>query len=104
MRPGWPPPHWKCARTPHWPRGIAVFGAAHPHHAYLFASKRVNRLETLLHDGIGIWLAARRLHQGKFLWPMAGSANYKIERKQFDVLVMDLPWQRLAGGGVITVI
>jgi len=23
----------------------------------------------LVHDGIGIWLAARRVHQGKFVWP-----------------------------------
>lgn len=43
-------------------RVIAVFGAAHPHHAYLFANKRANRIKILVHDGIGIWLAARRLH------------------------------------------
>jgi len=41
---------------------ITVFGAAHPHHAYLFANKRANRLKILVHDSIGIWLAARRLH------------------------------------------
>jgi transposase len=49
-------------------RVITVFGVAHPHHAYLFANKRANRLKILVHDGIGIWLAARRLHQGKFVW------------------------------------
>ena len=48
-------------------RVVAVFGAAHPHHAYLFANKRVNRIKVLVHDSIGIWLAARRLHQGKFV-------------------------------------
>lgn len=26
-------------------RVVAVFGAAHPHHAYLFANKRANRLK-----------------------------------------------------------
>ena len=50
-------------------RVVAVFGAAHPHTAYLFANKRANRIKILVHDGIGIWLAARRLHQGKFIWP-----------------------------------
>ena len=28
---------------------------------YLFANKRANRMKVLVHDGIGIWLAARRL-------------------------------------------
>lgn len=85
-------------------RVIAVFGAAHPHHAYLFANKRANRLKILVHDGIGIWLAARRLHQGKFIWPMAVNANLCLQREQLDALVLGLPWQRLADGGVITVV
>lgn len=36
-------------------RVVAVFGAAYPHHAYLFANKRANRIKVLVHDGIGIW-------------------------------------------------
>ena len=40
---------------------VAVFGAARPHHAYLFANRRANRMKVLVHDGIGVWLAARRL-------------------------------------------
>lgn len=32
-------------------RVVAVFGAAQPHHAYLFANKRANRLKVLVHDG-----------------------------------------------------
>jgi transposase len=46
-------------------RVVHVFGAAHPHTAYLFANQRANRIKVLVHDGIGIWLAARRLHQGR---------------------------------------
>jgi hypothetical protein len=26
----------------------------------------------LVHDGIGVWLCARRLHQGHFVWPTPG--------------------------------
>lgn len=48
-------------------RVVAVFGAAKPHCAYLFANRRANRMKVLVHDGVGIWLAARRLNQGKFL-------------------------------------
>ena len=52
---------------------VKVFGAAHPHRAYLFANRRANRLNVLVHDGIGSWLAARRLNEGQFVWPHAGS-------------------------------
>ncbi len=45
-------------------RVITVFGAAHRTIAYLFANRRANRLKVLVHDGIGIWLAARRLIRG----------------------------------------
>jgi hypothetical protein len=41
-------------------RVVKVFGATQPHHAYLFANRRANRLKVLVHDGIGVWLAARR--------------------------------------------
>jgi transposase len=47
-------------------RVVAVFDAAQPHCAYLFANRRANRMKVPVHDGLGIWLAARRLHQGKF--------------------------------------
>ena len=39
-------------------RVVRVFGAARPHHAYLFANRRANRMKALVHDGIGIWLSA----------------------------------------------
>jgi len=43
-------------------RVVAVFGAAQPHWAYLFANRRGNRIKVLVHDGYGLWLAVRRLH------------------------------------------
>lgn len=49
-------------------RVISVFGAAQPHCAYRFTNRRATRIKVLVHDGLGIWLAARRLHQGKFTW------------------------------------
>lgn len=53
-------------------RVVQVFGSARPHHAYVFTNKRSTRLKVLVHDGIGIWLAARRLHEGRFIWPGGG--------------------------------
>jgi transposase len=85
-------------------RVVAVFGAAQPHHAYLFANKRANRLKILVHDGIGIWLAARRLHQGKFVWASDCGTHCSLEHVQLDALVLGLPWQRVGHAGVITVV
>lgn len=34
-------------------RVVAMFGAAKPHCAYLFASRRANRIKVLVHDGVG---------------------------------------------------
>ena len=84
-------------------RVVQVFGAAHPHTAYLFANKRANRMKVLVHDGIGLWLAARRLHQGKFIWPSQNIANCSLERAQLDALVLGLPWARMGEAGIITI-
>ena len=92
-------------------RVVSVFGAAHPHHAYVFANRRANRMKVLVHDGIGIWLAARRLHQGHFVWPQASSPSapggvnrVSLSRAQLDALVLGLPWSRIGEGGIISVV
>ena len=83
-------------------RVVQVFGAGRPYHAYLFANRRSTRLKVLVHDGIGIWLAARRLHEGRFVWPGGGlGAQQSLTREQLDALVLGLPWQRIGEGGVI---
>ena len=84
-------------------RVVTVFGAAHPHHAYLFANRRANRMKVLVHDGIGVWLAARRLNTGKFVWAANGQDTLSLSRTQFDALVLGLPWQRLGEAGIIRV-
>ena len=73
-------------------------------HAYLFANRRANRIKVLVHDGSGIWLAARRLHQGKFVWPAPGDEQWQLEPVQLDALVLGLPWQRMGNAGIITMV
>ena len=85
-------------------RVVRVFGAAHPHHAYLFANRRTNRIKVLVHDGIGVWLAARRLNQGRFVWPKDTAVSVGLTRVQLDALVLGLPWQRLGEAGIISVL
>ncbi|MEZ5704812.1 MAG: IS66 family insertion sequence element accessory protein TnpB [Burkholderiaceae bacterium] len=63
-----------------------------------------NRLKILVHDGVGLWLAARRLHQGKPVWAPPGSPNVALEHTQLNALVLGLPRQRMGSQGAITVI
>lgn len=85
-------------------RVVNVFGAAKPHHAYLFANRRANRMKVLVHDGIGVWLAARRLNSGKFAWPRDVSGTLTLTTQQLDALVLGLPWQRVGDAGIITLL
>jgi transposase len=81
---------------------VQVFGAAQAHHGYLFANARSTRIKLLVHDGFGVWCAARRLNKGSFEWPRyaatstaADTARFSLTTDQFNALVLGLPWQRL---------
>ena len=84
---------------------VVVFGCAQAHLGYLFANARASRIKLLVHDGFGVWCAARRLNQGRFAWPREVSdaaAPMTLTQPQFDALVLGLPWQRLEQMRVIT--
>ena len=92
---------------------VQVFGQAQAHHGYLFANARATRIKLLVHDGFGVWCAARRLNAGRFEWPrkvgvdglavdLAATAPMTLTQQQFDALVLGLPWQRLTQMQVIT--
>ena len=82
---------------------VQVFGEARPHHTYLFANRRDTRMKVLVHDGQGIWLACRWLHQGRFSW-VVGNGLLTLSQAQFDALVLGLPWLQLSGDGAIRMI
>lgn len=82
-------------------RVVRVFGGAHPHTAYLFANRRANRMKVLVHDGVGVWLAARRLNKGRFDWPCDVTGTLRLTSQQLDALVLGLPWQLMGDAGVI---
>ncbi|AEC21380.1 hypothetical protein PT7_2840 [Pusillimonas sp. T7-7] len=85
-------------------RVVKDFGAVRPHHAYIFANRRANRMKILVHDGLGVWLAARRLNQGRFVWPRAGQLHVELTDEQLQGLVIGLPWHRMGDSGIIDVI
>jgi transposase len=84
---------------------VQVFGQAQAHHGYLFANARATRIKLLVHDGFGVWCAARRLNAGRFAWPRevgAAASPMTLTQQQFDALVLGLPWQRLTQMQAIT--
>ena len=86
-------------------RVIKVFGEARAHHAYLFANRRANRMKVLVHDGIGIWLCARRLHQGSFTWAESRlGTRLELTHEQLRALTIGLPWHRIGEGATIRVL
>lgn len=86
-------------------RVIQVFGVAQPHQAYVFLNKRANRMKVLVHDGFGLWLAARRLHQGRFV-PASRWQQHPLEltEEQLQALVVGLPWRQAGTGQSIAVL
>ena len=78
-------------------RVVQVFGAAHPHHAYLFTNQRANRMKVLVHDDVGVWLAARRLNTGKLAWGDARlSPRLPMNAAQLSALALGLAWLAMA--------
>lgn len=85
-------------------RVVRVFGEARAHHVYLFANRRTNRIKLLVHDGIGIWLCARRLRQGRFIWASRElGSQLTITTEQLQALVIGLPWCRIGAQATIRV-
>jgi transposase len=83
---------------------VLALGGAQAHHGYLFANARATRIKLLVHDGFGVWCAARRLNAGRFVWPreIDSTQPLALTQAQFDALALGLPWQRLHEMSVIT--
>ncbi|TKR53255.1 IS66 family insertion sequence element accessory protein TnpB [Allopusillimonas ginsengisoli] len=82
-----------------WHPWLKDFRAARPHHAYIFTSRRANSMKILVHDGLGVWLAARRLNQGRFVWPRPSQLHVELTDEQLQYLAIGLPWHRMGVRG-----
>lgn len=85
---------------------VKRFGAARPHTAYVFLNKRANRMKVLVHDGFGIWLAARRLHKGRFVQARDWHHDPRIQmnKEQMAAMVVGLPWHYVGEQQAIEVV
>jgi transposase len=77
---------------------IDTFGAAQPHTAYAFANQRASRMKVLVHDGFGLWMCSRRLHQGSLHWPDGAQAQVQLSAAQWQALTVGLPWRQIGSG------
>jgi len=80
---------------------VQVFGAAQAHHGYLFANARSTRIRLLVHDGFGVWCAARRLNKGSFEWPRklaAGAGEFEATGGGIWVAIRPTPWSHFEQG------
>ncbi|WP_140404407.1 IS66 family insertion sequence element accessory protein TnpB [Acinetobacter populi] len=81
---------------------LKAFGCVKLHCAYLFCNKCGHRMKVLVHDGLGIWLCAWRLEQGKFHWAHIHQGDTMgISSEQLQALIQGLPWQRIGRQQVI---
>ncbi len=48
-------------------------------------------MKVLVHDGLGVWLAARRLHQRRFSWPSNRHGDQmELNSEQLQALVVSM--------------
>lgn len=61
---------------------------------FLFRSRRGDYLKALYWDGSGLVLYAKRLEQGRFVWPAIVNARLKLSPAQLQLLIEGIDWRR----------
>lgn len=61
---------------------------------FIFRSKRGDYLKILGWDGSGLILYAKRLEQGRFVWPSIVEAQLRLTPAQLQLLLEGIDWRR----------
>lgn len=69
--------------------GLDPFSGA----AFVFRSKRADRIKVLVWDRTGMVLVHKRLEGGKFVWPTVRDGVMTISAAQFAALFEGLDWR-----------
>jgi transposase len=63
--------------------------------AFIFRSKRADRIKILIWDGSGLILIYKRLHDAKFRWPRIEDVAMRLSPAQLSALFEGLDWTRV---------
>lgn len=63
-------------------------------HVFLFRAKRGDYLKMLYWDGSGLCLFAKRLEQGRFVWPPLIDGAQQLSPAQVTMLIEGMDWRR----------
>lgn len=63
-------------------------------HLFIFRGKRGDYFKGLYWDGSGMWLIAKRLEKGRFVWPPIVDGTMTLTPAQFSVLIEAMDWRR----------
>jgi transposase len=61
---------------------------------FIFRGKRADYFKGLYWDGSGLWLFAKRLERGRFVWPPIVEGAMTLTPAQVAVLVEAMDWRR----------
>ncbi len=63
-------------------------------HVFVFRGRRGDRIKVLWWSGDGLCLLAKRLEQGRFVWPSADSGSVSLTTAQLSMLLEGIDWRR----------
>ena len=62
---------------------------------YVFRARRADRIKLVYFDGTGVCLLAKRLEDGKFVWPAITDGVVRLTAAQLLALLEGLDWRRV---------
>ena len=63
-------------------------------HVFVFRGRRGDRIKVLWWSGDGLCLLAKRLEQGRFVWPVAESGSVYLTTAQLSMLLEGIDWRQ----------
>ena len=94
---------WIAAGVTDWRREFTGLSAVaqtvleqdpHAGHVFVFRGRRGDLIKLLWWDGDGLWLFAKGLERGRFIWPKAEQGAVSLSRAQLSMLLEGIDWRR----------
>ena len=63
-------------------------------HIFVFRGRRGDLLKLLWWDGDGLCLLAKRLENGRFIWPQASEGSVVLSAAQLSMLLEGIDWRQ----------